>query len=38
MIQFASRLVERLRLGRRTVVGIPTVWLWVFFAINNFFI
>ncbi len=32
MIQFLSRLVEPLRLGRRTVVGIPTVWLWVFFA------
>lgn len=33
MIHFASRLVERLRLGRRTVIGIPTVWLWVFFAV-----
>jgi putrescine transport system permease protein len=32
MIQLLSRLVERLRLGRRTVVGIPTIWLWLFFA------
>lgn len=32
MSQFLSRLIERLRLGRRTVLGIPTVWLWVFFA------
>jgi putrescine transport system permease protein len=28
---FAS-LVERLRPGRRTVIGIPALWLWVFFA------
>lgn len=33
MIHFLSQLVERLRLGRRTVLGIPFVWLWVFFAV-----
>lgn len=27
-----SRLSERLRPGRRTVMGIPTLWLWIFFA------
>ncbi len=32
MIALLSRMVERLRLGRRTVIGLPTVWLWVFFA------
>ena len=25
--------MERLHLGRRTVLGIPAVWLWVFFAV-----
>jgi hypothetical protein len=25
-------LVQPLRLGRRAVIGIPTLWLWVFFA------
>jgi len=33
MIHLLSQLVERLRLGRRTVLGIPFVWLWVFFAV-----
>lgn len=33
MIHFLSQLVERLRLGRRTVLGIPFVWLSVFFAV-----
>lgn len=33
MTHLLSQLVERLRLGRRTVLGIPTVWLWVFFAV-----
>jgi len=33
MMHFLSQLVERLRLGRRSVLGIPFVWLWVFFAL-----
>ena len=33
MIHLLSQLVERLRLGRRTVLGIPFVWLSVFFAV-----
>jgi putrescine transport system permease protein len=33
MIHLLSQLVERLRLGRRTMLGIPFVWLWVFFAV-----
>jgi putrescine transport system permease protein len=33
MIHLLSQMVERLRLGRRTVLGIPSVWLWVFFAV-----
>jgi len=33
MTHLLSQLVERLRLGRRTVLGIPAVWLWVFFAV-----
>ncbi|WP_322993744.1 ABC transporter permease [Limnohabitans sp.] len=32
MIQILSQLLERLRLGRRTVLGIPFVWLAIFFA------
>jgi putrescine transport system permease protein len=33
MIQLLSQLVEHLRLGRRTVLGIPFVWLCIFFAV-----
>lgn len=33
MIHLLSQLVERLHLGRRTVLGIPFMWLWVFFAV-----
>jgi putrescine transport system permease protein len=33
MIQLLSQLVEQLRLGRRTVLGIPFVWLCIFFAV-----
>jgi putrescine transport system permease protein len=33
MTHLLSVLIERLRLGQRTVVAIPTLWLWVFFAI-----
>jgi putrescine transport system permease protein len=33
MIQWLSNMVERLRLGRRTLLGIPFAWLWVFFAV-----
>lgn len=33
MIHLLSHMVERLRLGRRTVLGIPFAWLWVFFAV-----
>ena len=33
MIQLLSQLVEHLRLGRRTVLGIPFVWLSIFFAV-----
>ena len=32
MMAFLTRFVQRLRFGRRTVIGIPTLWLWVFFA------
>ena len=32
MIHLLSQLVERLRLGRRTVLGIPFIWLAIFFA------
>ncbi|WP_416546367.1 ABC transporter permease [Limnohabitans sp. DCL3] len=33
MIHLLSQVVERLRLGRRSVLGIPFIWLCVFFAV-----
>ena len=36
MMAFLTRFVQRLRFGRRTVIGIPTLWLWVFFAFFDF--
>lgn len=32
MSPFLSRMAAFLRPGRRTVIGIPNLWLWVFFA------